>query len=448
MKLQGFMEKEPILRLMVFSASIFFILLVLPLHQDSLLKSTYNSHSMLITGVDKVTKTDTEIHIHNSSASTIAPSLTPNKPAANASEKKNNSEMLNSFETSGKAVENVIEIKVLNSSKVTIVSPDTHKEARLHGSKGENNSQYRSDHNLLFKMGKSSIHDLSATTYIPPSMTNKSRYYASEGEKSFRNKGGAVVKQEDQMKVQLSRLVRGKEGLAELEFTGISCSSGVHLDLCVINQPIILEKKSKSFTIYAPSSQHPPTKRVVRPYPKKEDQNTMMNWVAPVNIIQGKANQIKAPPCQVKHNVPALVFSFGGFTDNNFHKFSEVIIPLFITSRHFGSRVQFVVTDNLLGENWKFKKVLKHLSPHDVIDANEEGDKRVHCFPAAVVGLRYFGNLEVNSSDTPGGYAMADFKEFLRESYNLKVANTLKPRNPRSSSFLVKNQDRYSMKMR
>jgi len=120
----------------------------------------------------------------------------------------------------------------------------------------------------------------------------------------------------------------------------------------------------------------------------------MMNWVAPVNIIQGKANQIKPPPCQVKHNVPALVFSFGGFTDNNFHKFSEVIIPLFITSRHFRSRVQFVVTDNLLGENWKFKKVLKHLSPYDVIDANEEGDKRVHCFPAAVVGLRY-GTLQL-----------------------------------------------------
>ena len=140
--------------------------------------------SILITAVDKVTKTDTEIHIHNSSASTIAPSLTPNKPAANASGKENNSEMLNSFEAPGKAVENVIDIKVLNSSKVTIVSPDTRKEARLHGSKGENNSQYRSDHNLLFKMGKSSIHDLSATTYIPP-MTNESRYYASEGEKSF-----------------------------------------------------------------------------------------------------------------------------------------------------------------------------------------------------------------------------------------------------------------------
>ena len=151
----------------------------------------------------------------------------------------------------------------------------------------------------------------------------------------------------------------------------------------------MLEKKRKSFTIYAPSSQNPLTKRVVRPYPKKEDENTMINCVAPVGIIQGKVNQIKPPSCQVKHNVPALVFSFGGFTDNNFHKFSEVIIPLFITSRHFRSRVQFVVTDNMLGENWKFNKILKHLSPYDVIDANEEGDKRVHCFPAAVVGLRY-----------------------------------------------------------
>ena len=164
---------------------------------------------MLLTVVDEVPKADTKIHIHESSASTVATSITATKPAVSASEKETSSEMLNSFAASGKAVEKVNEIEVHNATQVTILSPDTPKEARLYAARGENNSQNRSEHNLLLKVGKSSIHDLSASTSIRPSITNGSRYNASEGKKRFDDKRGAVVKQEDQIKLQLSRLVRG-----------------------------------------------------------------------------------------------------------------------------------------------------------------------------------------------------------------------------------------------
>ncbi|KAJ8425032.1 hypothetical protein Cgig2_009825 [Carnegiea gigantea] len=430
MKLQGYMAKEPILRLMVFSASIFFIFLVFPLYPDSFLKSTYNSYSILVTPVDKAPRIGTEMQIPSSSSSTIVISIA-NESAGNVTGREvNNSQNSISLEAGADIIKNATKIQINNSS-TQIILPTSPKEVGFNASKGQRSFHNRRDHDRLLKVTKSGVHNSSALTSIPYSASNKSRHDIIEGKNILHKRGDELSKAEESMKLQLSRLVRAQEGVAELESAGISCSSNVHLDLCVISKPIIIEKKNKSFTIYAPSSQNQPTERVVRPYPKKEDKNTMINWVAPVSILQGNTDSIKPPSCQVKHNVPALVFSFGGFTDNTYHKFSEVIIPLFITSRHFESRVQFVVTDNKLGETWKFRKLLKQLSPYKVIDAHAEDDTRVHCFPAAVVGLRYFDNLKVNSDDTPGGYTMIDFRKFLRDSYHLKVASILKPKRPK-----------------
>ena len=68
----------------------------------------------------------------------------------------------------------------------------------------------------------------------------------------------------------------------------------------------------------------------VQPYARKDDE-IAMKAVSPVQILHGN---IDPPACHFTH-VPAMVFSSGGFTGNLFHEFNEVIIPLFITSRHF-----------------------------------------------------------------------------------------------------------------
>ncbi|ESR65675.1 hypothetical protein CICLE_v10010148mg, partial [Citrus x clementina] len=69
----------------------------------------------------------------------------------------------------------------------------------------------------------------------------------------------------------------------------------------------------------------------------------------------------------------------------------------------------------------KYSNILSLLTRYEVI--NPAADGNVHCFPAAVIGLKYHGFLSLNSTDIPGGYSMVDFKRFLREAYSLKIKN-------------------------
>uniref|UniRef100_A0A803P8L9 Uncharacterized protein n=1 Tax=Cannabis sativa TaxID=3483 RepID=A0A803P8L9_CANSA len=107
----------------------------------------------------------------------------------------------------------------------------------------------------------------------------------------------------------------------------------------------------------------------VRPYARKDDATAMgsvKKW-----SISAVENQEDVPECTIKHSVPALLFSLGGYVGNNFHEFTDVVIPLFITSRKFNGEVQFLVSDKRLYFIEKYKKVLRALSNYDVIDINE-----------------------------------------------------------------------------
>ncbi|XP_040987889.1 alpha-1,3-arabinosyltransferase XAT3-like [Juglans microcarpa x Juglans regia] len=202
------------------------------------------------------------------------------------------------------------------------------------------------------------------------------------------------------------------EDRAQLETTGFSCHSDLHSEVCITNKPAIVD--NSALTTYLQSS-GVQVKHMVRPYARKEDE-TAMKQVTPVLILAGN---VSSPACHFNHDVPAVVFSSGGFTGNLFHEFNEVIIPLFITCRQFQSHLQFVISD--FKPLWvrKYNRILTHLSRFEVI--NPATDRSVRCFPAAVIGLKYHENLAVNSTEIPGGYSMFDFKNFLRESYNLKT---------------------------
>jgi protein O-GlcNAc transferase len=144
-----------------------------------------------------------------------------------------------------------------------------------------------------------------------------------------------------------------------------------------------------------------------------------------VQILSGNAT---SPACDFNHDVPVVVFSSGGFTGNLFHEFNELIIPLFITCHHFRSHLQFVITDFKPWWVKKYSRILTHLSRFEVI--NLAKDRAVHCFPGAVIGLKYHDNLALNSTNTPEGYTMFDFKQFLRESYNLKIESVPNIKKP------------------
>lgn len=141
--------------------------------------------------------------------------------------------------------------------------------------------------------------------------------------------------------------------------------------------------------MYVPSDDEWKNETVVRPYPW---QGYAVNEISPVRIIQYR-NATAPPPCGFRHSVPAVVFS-SGYIGNTYHEMSEIIIPLYITTRHFQSRVAFVLEDYKPSFVAKYNAILTRLTAHEVINPSATA---VHCFPASVVGLKYHGILKART---------------------------------------------------
>ncbi|KAB1223777.1 Protein O-linked-mannose beta-1,4-N-acetylglucosaminyltransferase 2 [Morella rubra] len=126
------------------------------------------------------------------------------------------------------------------------------------------------------------------------------------------------------------------------------------------------------------------------------------------------------------HTVPAVLFSQGGYAGNHFHDFSDVLIPLYLTSRQYDGEVQFLITNKQPWWIVKFWEILKKLTKYELIDIDKE--EQIHCFPSATVGLkRNLKELTIDASKY--SYSMRDFREFLRTSYSLKKAKAIKLRD-------------------
>lgn len=222
----------------------------------------------------------------------------------------------------------------------------------------------------------------------------------------------------------LRRLVRGS-ARRQLSRNGVTCISDPESDICVTTGAVRISTGASPATVYLTGNQRLPLETPdasvrVRPYARKTDA-VAMSRTSPVAILPGPPNP---PPCDVDHSVPAVVFSTGGFAGNFFHDINDVLIPLFLTSAHLHSRVQLVVTD--FEGYWvrKYRRVLSRLSDHDIVVASPTtaAEAKVHCFPAAVVGLKYHGNLLCNSTSPPGGISTADFRNFIHSSLSLDAA--------------------------
>ncbi|XP_074310498.1 beta-1,2-xylosyltransferease XAX1-like [Silene latifolia] len=214
-----------------------------------------------------------------------------------------------------------------------------------------------------------------------------------------------------------------EEDRFQLQETGFSCNSDLETDVCITTKDVRID--TQSLHVYISSSRKVTSQvkgiKSVKPYPKKTD-NTAMGRVRPLQIVQVRNSRL-IPKCDHTHMVPVpvVIFSSGGFSDNIFHVISEMIIPLFLTSWHFRSQVQFIITD--YSPLWveQYGRVLKRLSAYEVVNADNGG---VHCFPGGVIGLKYHQFLGINSTKIPKGYNYDDFRRFLFDSYDLKV-NTL-----------------------
>ncbi|XP_073017334.1 xylan glycosyltransferase MUCI21-like isoform X2 [Primulina eburnea] len=240
------------------------------------------------------------------------------------------------------------------------------------------------------------------------------RYFSGIVEQS--SVGEKIINQtaEDQefMRFHLSRLVRG-EDRKNLESTGFACDRTYHSVVCVLNQPVKID--TRNMTIYTQSAPNRIQETVIRPHARQEG---LPPGITPVHVLQ--IGNSTPPVCEFEHHDPAVIFSSGAI-GNVFHEMNEIIIPLFITAKHFESRVVLILEDYNPKLMSQYGKVLSSLTRHQVLNPAINGS--VHCFPGSVVGLRYHDNLALNSSEIPGGYSMTSFKDFLRKAYSLKFSH-------------------------
>ena len=146
-------------------------------------------------------------------------------------------------------------------------------------------------------------------------------------------------------------------------------------NFCEINGDVTVQVQGNSSSISIVSFQTgiPEGKIswVVKSYVRKENTAAMdlvKNWsVSSVEFLH----------CDLIQGVPAILFSLGGFSGNHFHDFSDLVIPLYITSRQFNGEVQFLVTDNRPWWITKFQGILRKLSRYDIIDIDRED--KIHC---------------------------------------------------------------------
>ncbi|KAE8124865.1 hypothetical protein FH972_019712 [Carpinus fangiana] len=200
-------------------------------------------------------------------------------------------------------------------------------------------------------------------------------------------------------------------------------------DICEINGDARIQGTSSSISLVSSSqmsimAEEKNNSWSIRPYARKGDR-TAMSHVTEWSVKLVSSHE-EIPQCNKNHSVPAVLFSQGGYTGNHFHDFTDVLIPLFLTSRQYNGEVQFLVTDRRPFWIAKFRSILQTLSRYELIDIDRE--QEVHCFPRVVVGLkRNLKEMTIDSSKY--SYSMGDFKEFLRNTYSLKKTNAVKLRD-------------------
>lgn len=134
-----------------------------------------------------------------------------------------------------------------------------------------------------------------------------------------------------------------------------------------------------------------------------------------------------SPACDVRHEVPAILFSTGGYTGNVYHEFNDGLIPLFITAQKYRPPGQ-VVLIVLEYHNWwmsKYAEVVAQISNYTVIDLAR--DKRVHCFPEVTAGLRVHDELAIDEENCDHA-SIQGFQSMLSAAYARRGYNKGKMR--------------------
>jgi len=190
--------------------------------------------------------------------------------------------------------------------------------------------------------------------------------------------------------------------------------SSERADICFARGDLRMHSASASFQLVSGNSTAEEER--IRPYTRKWEANVM----ATIDEVRlRRVSPGDAARCDVRHDVPAVLFSTGGYTGNVYHEFNDGILPLFVTANHLRRRVVFVILEY---HDWwitKYGDVVSQLSAFPPIDFT--ADRRVHCFPEVIAGLRIHGELTVDPAKTPEGKSIGDFRRLLDDAYRGRI---------------------------
>lgn len=175
---------------------------------------------------------------------------------------------------------------------------------------------------------------------------------------------------------------------------------------------------SPSNSIFLASSPATPniTEEKIRPYTRKWETN-VMSTIDELRLRQ--VTDSGSHKCDVTHDVPAVIFSTGGYTGNVYHEFNDGIIPLYITSQHFNRKVVFLILEYHPWWMTKYGDVVSRLSKYKPIDLTN--DKRTHCFKEVIAGLRIHDELNVDPKKMIRGKSIRDFRRMLDDAYRRRI---------------------------
>ncbi|AAF02811.1 unknown protein [Arabidopsis thaliana] len=203
----------------------------------------------------------------------------------------------------------------------------------------------------------------------------------------------------------------------------ISCDrTGYRSDICFMKGDIRTHSPSSSIFLY--TSNDLTTDQVlqekIKPYTRKWE-TSIMETIPELKLVTKDMKLFgDKRKCEVIHEVPAVLFSTGGYTGNLYHEFNDGLIPLYITSKRFNKKVVFVIAEYHKWWEMKYGDVLSQLSDYSLIDFNK--DKRTHCFKEAIVGLRIHGELTVDPSQMQDdGTTINEFRNVLDRAYRPRI---------------------------
>ncbi|CAA0835928.1 Glycosyltransferase family 61 protein [Striga hermonthica] len=95
----------------------------------------------------------------------------------------------------------------------------------------------------------------------------------------------------------------------------------------------------KSFTVFvASASENDPTHSwTLKPYARKHD-TFLMGYIREWTVVHGPAS--KLPGCGARCPFPGVVFSTRGYAMNPYHDFSDLLVPLYLTTRPYNGSIQ------------------------------------------------------------------------------------------------------------